>query len=79
MSDLKQIEKFVEDFINNNKIPVEIRELLIKENNDIVEHNAKIMLEIERLQNEFQKQHFVKCVIFMVIIILGMIITYFTD
>lgn len=79
MSDLKQIEKFIEDFINNNKIPVEIRRLLIKENNDIVEHNAKIMLEVERLQKEFRKQHFEKIAICMVLLILGMIITYLTE
>lgn len=75
MSDLNNIEKFMQDFLNNKKVPVEIREnfnkwLLIK----------RLQNEVQiEIQNELQKQHFVKCVICMVIIILGMIITYFTD
>ena len=75
MSDLNNIEKFMQDFLNNKKVPVEIREnfnkwLLIKRLQNEVQNE---------IQNEFQKQHFVKCVICMVIIILGMIIIHFTD
>lgn len=84
MSDLKQIKKFIKDFTDNNEVFVGIIEDIEQrsrfgELNDIDKHNIKILLEIEKLQNEFQKQHFVKCVICMVIIILGMIIIHFTD
>ena len=84
MSDLKQIKKFIKDFTDNNEVFVGIIEDIEQrsrfgEENDIDKHNIKILLEIEKLQNEFQKQHFEKCVIFMVIIILGMIIIHFTD
>ena len=71
MSDLNNIEKFMQDFLNNKKVPVEIRE------------NFNKWLLMKRLQNEvqneLQKQHFVKCVICLVLIILGMIIIHFTD
>ena len=84
MSDLKQIKKFIKDFTDNNDVFVGIIEDIEQrsrfgELNDIDKHNIKILLEIERLQNEFQKQHFVKCVIFIVFLILGMIIIHFTD
>ena len=63
------IEIYVDDEIK--KVPVEIRE------------NFNKWLLMKRLQNEvqneLQKQHFVKCVICLVIIILGMIIIHFTD
>ena len=71
MSDLNNIEKFMQDFLNNKKVPVEIRE------------NFNKWLLMKRLQNEvqneLQKQHFIKCVICLVLIILGMIIIHFTD
>lgn len=84
MSDLKQIKKFIKDFTDNNDVFVGIIEDIEQrsrfgEENDIDKHNIKILLEIERLKNEFQKQHFEKCVICIAIIILGMIIIHFTD
>ena len=71
MSDLNNIEKFMQDFLNNKKVPVEIRE------------NFNKWLLMKRLQNEvqneLQKQHFIKCIICIVLLILGMIIIHFTD
>ena len=65
----------MQDFLNNKKVPVEIRE------------NFNKWLLIKRLQNEVQneiqkeirKQHFVKCIIFILLLILGMIIMHFID
>ena len=55
------------------------KKLLIEENENLIEENKNLMLEIERLQNKIQNYNFEKCVIFMVLLILGMIFIYFTD
>ena len=65
--------------IKDNKNLIEENENLIEENEDLIEENKNLMLEIERLQNEIQKQHFEKIVVFVVMLIFGMIIIYFTD
>ena len=65
--------------IKDNENLTEENENLIEENEDLIEENKNLMLEIERLQKEIQKQHFVKCVICIVLLILGMIIIHFTD
>ena len=65
--------------IEDNENLMEENENLIEENENLTEENKNLMLEIERLQNEIQNFNFEKCVIFIVLLILGMIIIHFTD
>ena len=65
--------------IEENENLIEENENLIEENENLIEENKNLMLEIERLQNKIQNYNFEKCVIFMVLLILGMIFIYFTD
>ena len=59
----------------NKKLLIEENENLIEENENLIKENKNLMLEIERLQN----YNFEKIVIYITIIILGIMIIYFTD
>ena len=71
---------FLDENEENENVNIEEEnEIFIDENlsDDEEEENENLMLEIERLQNEVLNYHFEKIVIFMAIIILGMIVTYY--
>ena len=60
----------------NKKLLIEENYNILVENENLMVQNANLISEIERLQNEIQNYHFEKIVIFTVILILFMIITF---
>ena len=58
------------------KLLIEENNIIIEENENLMIQNSNLMLEIERLQSEIQKHKFEKTIIFTVVIILLMIITF---
>ena len=60
----------------NKKLLIEENYNILVDNENLMVQNAELMLEIEKLQSEIQNYKFEKIVIFIVVLILFMIITF---